>query len=71
MSLNDPDKSRYIVLIQRLDLCFLSARQGTGVGGVGSDITIEYSLLQRLMQYAVDILDGLRRQAGPVGLTAP
>lgn len=24
MSLNDPDKSGYIVLIQRLDLCFLS-----------------------------------------------
>ena len=26
MSLNDPDKSSYIVLIQRLDLCFLSSR---------------------------------------------
>ena len=26
MPLNDPDKSSYIVLIQRLDLCFLSPR---------------------------------------------
>ena len=26
MSLNDPDKSSYIVLVQRFDLCFLSPR---------------------------------------------
>lgn len=26
MPLNDPDKSGYIVLVQRLDLCFLSPR---------------------------------------------
>ena len=68
MSLNDPDKSRYIVLVQRFDLCFLTARQGTGVGGVGSDITVEHSLLQCLMQYSVYVLDGLCRQTRLIGL---
>lgn len=68
MSLNPPDKSGHIVLFQRLDLCFLPSRQGAGIGWICSNIAIENRLLQRLMQYAVDVLDGLCRQARSVRL---
>lgn len=66
MSFDGVQEKRELFLAQRLDLFLLDAGELTAVGGVSTDTAaLDLSrLLERLVQDAVDVPDGLGRQAG-------
>lgn len=57
MSFDGPQEGADLIFVQRLDLSFFDSWKFTGFGGVKGNISVLQSLLQRLVEDAMDILD--------------